>query len=240
MEISDILFDCLEASLIKINDETINSLISESPKTESAFRKKFPSFKKMDYYETEIRYAYGESGPYICGCFCPLVYTDLVMGNSRKGTSTKDIKKINSDEYWKCYFEKEKLVYAEGIVRKKISYKTYFVYQENQITIYTYFQKTLSQIDIAKYKNGYIASYLILYGLTNFDCLVQWEKYDYIYNQNGIYKMTVTDSRGSNSEYLFSCEKGFVKRYCCSDNEYEVKKKVSAFLGQCSEQRDYL
>ena len=240
MEISDILFDFLKDSLIKINDETINSLISESPKTESAFRKKFPSFKKMDYYETEIRYAYGESGPYICGCFCPLVYTDLVMGNSRKGTSTKDIRKINSEEYWKCYFEKDKLVYAEGIVRKKISYKTYFVYQENQITVYTYFQKTLSQIDIAKYKNGYIASYLILYGLTNFDCLVQWEKYDYIYNQNGIYKMTMTDSRGSNSEYLFSCENGFVKRYCCNDDEHEVKKKVSAFLGQCSEQRDYL
>lgn len=204
------------------------------PKTEKDFFLEYPSFKNVDRDQLDISYSYGESGFFLCGYFNKLPYVDIVTGNCCKGRVTKNRKMIKSNEFWKCFFKGSKLICAEKIVNEKCSERIYVVYERNRIIYYDFFEEDLSRCDIAQYsdENGFIKSYLILSGFSAEEILLLWEKYEYVYDQNGITEMVYTDNWGTNVDYLFCCESGMVEGYFCDNVKYKPRKKVSAFLGK--------
>mgnify|MGYP007047911157 CR=1 FL=1 len=212
------------------HNESIEKIISEVCKTKEELLENYSDLRNAESKATDVKFAFGKSGSYTCGIFSPLVYYDVVAGNAHKGKCVNRLEEVTADEYEKCFFVGNKLIYAESYIDGKKTDDIFFIETEDRVLACIYdLDGTVKEVDETVYKNGFIFSYTMIYGFPGLEKVVQWSRYEYEFSESGISKLVVKERFKDTDEYTFENENGFVKSFSINGNVFEVTKKISAF-----------
>ena len=207
------------------------------------FFNNYPMWKDNLQYD-EIKYAYNIGGGYICGAFNPCVYLDVVIGCNSKGKTTANSKTVVAKDHYKCYLKNGRILFSEFYLSGRLkTEEIFFIYNQNTITAYVFSTDKEADLDgrlisafEAKYKNGYISSYIEVFDLSfnDNDILFQREKVEYEFNDEGIYIIKIYDPFEADvfETYSFENENGYIKRYIIGSEKYNINKPVSSFSGK--------
>ncbi len=219
------------------------ALIAAENNSKEKFFNNYPIWKDNLQYD-EIKYAYNIGGGYICGAFNPCVYLDVVIGCNSKGKTTANSKTVVAKDHFKCFLKDGKIFYSEFYLSGKLkNEEIFFIYKQNTITAYAFSIDNDAQLDgklvsafEAKYKNGYISSYIEVFDLNSDDneILFQRNKAEYEFDDNGIKTIKIYDPIEADvfETYSFENENGYIKRYIIGSEKYNINKPVSSFLGK--------
>lgn len=137
-----------------------------------------------------------------------------------------------------------RILFSEFYLSGKLkTEEIFFIYKQNTITAYVFSTGKNAQLDgklisafEAKYKNGYISSYIDIFDLNFSDdkVLFQREKAEYEFDDNGIKTIKIYDPLEADvfETYSFENENGYIKHYIIGNEKYDINKPVSSFSGK--------
>lgn len=230
--------------LCQNDSETRQAALSAAENnSKEKFFNNYPMWKDNLQYD-EIKYAYNISGGYICGVFNPSVYLDVVIGCNSKGKATANRETVKAKDHYKCYLKNGRILFSEFYLSGKLkTEEIFFIYKQNAIAAYVFSTGKNAQLDgklisafEAKYKNGYISSYIDIFDLNFSDdkVLFQREKAEYAFDDKGIKTIKIYDPFEANvfETYSFENENGYIKHYIIDNEKYDINKPVSSFSGK--------